>query len=140
MFALRSRFLLVEPLGSQDVPVTLLRHPFGACQMAIERTTRLVRLARRIDMENDTRHLPLVRGLPVGIEQPQIGDYMFIVVRRGHPFYRGGMGNIGIKRGLFHNGSKCPFLQPCSSLVPLGRTQRQKSPGSLELPVSRGAD
>jgi len=53
-------------------------------------------------MQNDPRDLLPIRIFRVGVEQTQIGDRVFVIVRRQHQIRRRGVGDIRIQRGLLH--------------------------------------
>ncbi len=77
-----------EVLGSmrgataQKMLVAVRCHPFGAGEMALEGLPRTGGLLRRIDMENDPGDLGPIRPFGIGIEKPQIGDEVLLVVAR----------------------------------------------------------
>ena len=80
--------------------VSLLCHPFRAGQVAIERSSRTSRLKFRIKVEHKSGDLAPIRTLAVGIEQPQIGDDVLLVVGRQGRIGRRQIGNVRIKRWL----------------------------------------
>ena len=60
--------------------ITVLSHPFGAGQMTVECMSCAIGLAIGINMQHDPRNLPPVGTFGVGIEQPQIGHQMVLIV------------------------------------------------------------
>jgi hypothetical protein len=87
---------------AQEVPVTVLGHPFRARQMALERLLSPRRLANGIDMQHDPFDLLPIRTFRACVEQTQIGDSVFVIVRCQHQIRRRGIGDIRIERGLLH--------------------------------------
>ncbi len=53
-------------------------------------------------MQNDPRDLLPIRIFRVGVEQPQIGDSVLLIVGRQLQVRRRGIGDIRIKWGLLH--------------------------------------
>jgi hypothetical protein len=53
---------------AQQMPVSDLCHPFGACQVSLERTPRAIRLPLGLDVQDNPRDLTPVGPFGVGIE------------------------------------------------------------------------
>lgn len=78
--------------------ITVHRHPFGAGQVSIERTSRTFWFAIGVDAQNDSRNFPPVRIFGISIKQPKI-RYQVAMVIAGQlaPVWRN-IGDICIKR------------------------------------------
>src|SRR5262249_62039789 len=64
----------------QKMLIAVLGHPFRACQMALPGTARARRLARGIDVQDETGRLGPVRSVGLGIKEPEISDKVLLVV------------------------------------------------------------
>src|SRR5260370_42195368 len=60
--------------------IAVLCHPLRALEVALPGAPRPVGLLRWIDVQHYSRHLGPIRALGVGIEEPEIGDQVFLVV------------------------------------------------------------
>jgi hypothetical protein len=98
-FILQIVVLSVGAPAAQQMAIAMICHPSGASQMALERFARALRIAFGIDVKNDSCNFPPVRLASVGIEQPEIGDDVLLVIGRQHGINRCQVRNIGIKRG-----------------------------------------
>ena len=65
---------------SEQIPIPVLGHPFGACEVALEDAPRALGFMGGINMQHNSRHFGPVCTFGVGIEQAQIGDQMFLVI------------------------------------------------------------
>ena len=54
---------------AKKVPISVLCHPLGTRQMGFPRPARPLRLAGRINMQHEARHLGPVRALGVGVQE-----------------------------------------------------------------------
>lgn len=91
----------------------MLRHPFCAGQVAVERSSRAIRLKLWIDVQHDLRHFTPVGSLLIRIEHAQISNDVLFVVDREHGIRWCGIRNVWISWGLFHKPSK-----RCSGITP----------------------
>ena len=82
--------------------ISMLRHPFCTGQMAVERSSRAIRLKLWIDVQHDLRHFTPVGSLLIRIEHAQISDDVLFVVDREHGIRRSKIGNVWISRRFFH--------------------------------------
>src|SRR5947209_8641474 len=80
----------------------MLRHPFCAGQVAVERTLRPIMLKLWIDVQHDLRHLAPVRPLLIRIEHAQISADVLLVVDREQGIRWCGVGNVWIAGWFFH--------------------------------------
>src|SRR2546429_2200573 len=64
----------------QKMLIAVPGHPFRACQMALPGTARARRLARGIDVQDETGRLGPVRPVGLGIKEPEISDKVLLVV------------------------------------------------------------
>lgn len=80
----------------------MLRHPFCTGQVAIERTSRAIRLKLWIDVQYDLRHFTPVGPLLIRVEHAQISNDVLFVVDREHRIRRRKIGNVWISWGFFH--------------------------------------
>jgi hypothetical protein len=89
--------------------IAMLRHPLGARQVALPSAPRALGLLRRIDVQHDTRDFGPIRTLGIGIEEPEVGNKMLLVIT-GKDLSLGGLvSNRGIERRLGHDhGHHCP--------------------------------
>jgi hypothetical protein len=60
--------------------ITVLRHPLRALEVALPGTPRALVLLQWIDVQHYSCHLGPIRALGVGVEEPEIGDQVFLVV------------------------------------------------------------
>jgi hypothetical protein len=82
--------------ASQKMTISMLRHPFRAAQMAIERMFCTIGFKLWVDVEYQLRHLAPVCPLLVGIEQSQICYYVLLVVHREDRIRRCYVGHVRI--------------------------------------------
>ena len=80
----------------------MLRHPFRAGQMSFERTLCAIMLKLWVDAEDKFCYFTPICPFRVGVEQPQIGYNVLLVVRRKHGIRGRHIGNVGISRRFFH--------------------------------------
>ena len=80
----------------------MLRHPFGAQQMAIECCPRAIGFMFRINMKHDARDFAPVSALRIRVEQAQIRDEVLLVVSGQDGIGGRAIGDIGIKRRRQH--------------------------------------
>ena len=66
--------------ASEQIPVPVLGHPSGACEVALEGASRPIGFTGGIDVQDDPSDFCPVRTCSVGIEQAQIGDEMFVII------------------------------------------------------------
>jgi hypothetical protein len=59
---------------------TLLGHPSGTREVALERQPRAVGFGVWVDAQHDPRDITPVRTFIVGVEQPEVGDDVLFVV------------------------------------------------------------
>jgi len=78
----------------QEMPVALLGHPFCAGEMAVESPPGTDRLADRINVQNDPRYRLPMSTFGIRVEQTQIGDEAFVIVRCQHPIRWRGISDI----------------------------------------------
>jgi hypothetical protein len=67
--------------------------------MTLEGCPRALRMSVRIDVEDDASHLPPIGIVSVGIQQPEIGDDMLLVIVRQHGGIRCQVRNIRVEWG-----------------------------------------
>lgn len=65
---------------SEQVSVTYARHPASALKVAVVNAPRPVRIAPRIEPENDLSRFRPVGAIGVGVEQPKVDCAMAKVV------------------------------------------------------------
>ena len=70
--------------------------------MRIECTLCAIALKLWVDAEYKFCYLTPISPLRVGVEQPQIGYYVLLVVHREHGIRGRHIGNVGISRRFFH--------------------------------------
>jgi hypothetical protein len=87
----------------QKMAIAMLRHPLGARQVTLPGASRALGLLCRIDVQDDTRNLGPIRTLSLGVEEPQIGNEMLLIVTGQNVGLGGLVGNWGIKRRLGHD-------------------------------------
>ena len=97
----------------------MLRHPFGARQMAVERLPGAIGVMFGIQMQHDACDVAPVGILRIRVEQAQICDDVFLVVNGQRGIRWRGIGDIGIKRRLLHALSRNTLLidQLCFGLL-----------------------
>ena len=99
-------FTSVGGAAAQQMTITVHGHPFRASEMGVEGTLRASRLTDWIDVQHDLRDFMPVGALGVGIEQPQIGNKVLLVVGRQPGVGRRDIGDIWIEWWLLHWGSR----------------------------------
>jgi hypothetical protein len=67
---------------AKKLPVAVLRHPLGACQMALPGVARPFGLACSINVQYPRRHFGPISALRVSIQKSLISDIVFLVVGR----------------------------------------------------------
>src|ERR1700681_2238701 len=72
----------VTGIPPEKVLIAVLRHPFGARQVALPGTARPLGVVGGVDVQDDPRHLVPVGAFRVGIEETEIRDEMLAVVSR----------------------------------------------------------
>jgi hypothetical protein len=80
----------------------MLRHPFRAGQMCIERTLCAIMLKLWVDVEHQLRHLAPVCSLCFRIEHSQISYNVLLVVYREDGIRRCNIGDVGISGWFLH--------------------------------------
>ena len=97
----------------------MLRHPFGARQMAVECPPGAIGFMFRIKMQHNSCDFTPFGTLHVRVEQAQIRDEVFLVVNGQHGIGGRGIGDIGIKRRLLHERSSRQVVvdQVCVGLL-----------------------
>jgi hypothetical protein len=70
----------VTGIPSEKVLIAVLRHPFGARQMALPSAASPLGMLGGVDVQDDPRHLGPVGAFCVGIEETEIRDEMLAVV------------------------------------------------------------
>src|SRR6185437_15106912 len=80
----------------------MLRHPFCAGQVAVERSPRAIRLKLWIDVQHDLRYFTPVRPLLIRIEHTQISNDVLFVVDGEHGIRRCKICNVWISRRFSH--------------------------------------
>ena len=65
---------------AQQMPISILGHPAGAGQVRCPDSLGLLRIVRRIELQNDPRDLPPIRAFRIGIKKAQISDEVLLVV------------------------------------------------------------
>ena len=93
----------LRSVASEQMPVPVLGHPFGARQMTLPRAPRPLGFTGRIDVQDDAGHFGPIRAFGVGIKQTQVRDEMFVVVAGQIVGVRRLVGNRGILRWLGHD-------------------------------------
>ena len=86
------------------------RYPCSVIHFARARWVSKARFARRrltnwIDVQHDLRHFAPIGAFGVGVEQPQIGNKVLLVVGRQRGVGRRDIGDIWIEWRLLHRGS-----------------------------------
>src|SRR6516225_3498480 len=89
----------------QKMLIAVPGHPFRACQMALPGTARARRLARGIDVQDETGRLGPVRSVGLGIKEAQVGDKVLLVVAGQSLGIWGRIGHRRIERRLRHETS-----------------------------------
>ena len=98
----RENFLgLLDSLAGplEQMAVAMICHPFGSGQMAVKGASRSLRTPVGIDVEDDARDLLPISIRSVGIQQPEIGDDMLLVIGRQHGVIRRQVRNIWVQWG-----------------------------------------
>lgn len=85
----------VSGAPAQKMPVAVLGHPARTCEMSGPNQPRPVRFGGSVNVEHDVGDLTPIRAVRFGVEQPQIGDEMLLVVCGQN---RIGWNNIGDRR------------------------------------------
>src|SRR5882672_2504055 len=88
----------------------MLRHPFGARQMAVERPSGAIGLILRIGVQHYSCDVAPVSNNRIRVEEAQIGDDVLLVVNGQYGIGGRGIGDIGIKRRLLHGLSRNRLL------------------------------
>src|ERR1700704_1489883 len=70
----------VTGIPPEKVLIAVLRHPFGARQVALPDAARPLGVLGGVDVQDDPRHLGPVGAFCVGIEETEIRDEMLAVV------------------------------------------------------------
>jgi hypothetical protein len=70
----------VTSIPPEKVLIAVLRHPFGARQVALPGAARPLGVLGGVDVQDDPRHLGPVGAFCVGIEETEIRDEMLAVV------------------------------------------------------------
>src|SRR5262249_21803859 len=65
---------------SQEIPVTVLGHPLGTCQVTLPGALGTLGLLCRIDAQHDPCYFGPVRALGIRIEEAEISDEMLLIV------------------------------------------------------------
>src|SRR2546421_5054500 len=89
----------------QKILIAVPGHPFRARQMALPGTPRARRLARGIDVQDETARLGPVRSVGLGINEPEISDKVLLVVGGQSLGVWGAIGHRRIERRLSHETS-----------------------------------
>src|SRR5580693_6956888 len=83
--------------------IAVLRHPSSAFEMGHPSAPCAIRLALRVDMQDDLRDfLPICSGA-VGIEKPEVGDYVLLIVNGKRVGHWSCVGDVRIKRRFAHD-------------------------------------
>jgi hypothetical protein len=90
--------------------ISLLRHPFRAGQMAIERSSCTSGFTFRINMEHKPRHRAPIGHLRIGIKQAAEGDDVFLVVCGQGRIGRRHIGDVGSSGGFFVILGRCELF------------------------------
>lgn len=97
----------IGSIATQQVPIAMLGHPFGARQVAFPSSARARRFCRGIDVQHRPRYLAPISAFGLGIKEPHIGDEMFLVVGGQGLGARSKIGHRWIKRRLGHVAFTC---------------------------------
>ena len=82
----------------QQMTIAMARHPLCTCQMGIEGTACTIGFSIGVEMKNDARNLAPIGIVFFGVEQAQVRDEVFLVIRCQHRIGGRGIRNIGIER------------------------------------------
>jgi hypothetical protein len=77
-------------------------HPPSPLKMGLPGTPCPIRLAVRIDMQDDLRDFLPICSVAVGIEKSEVGDYVLLIVNGEHIRHWGRIGDVRIKRRFTH--------------------------------------
>src|SRR5579871_1033494 len=88
--------------ATQQMTISMLRHPFCAGQVSIERASCAVLLKLRINMQNELRHFTPVCPFGIRIEHSQIRYNVLLVVYREDGIRRRNIGDVRIWRWFLH--------------------------------------
>jgi len=106
---------LVRRAPAEEVPVTVLGHPSGACQVRVPGSPRAIRLASRINVEDDLGNLPPVGSSGFRIEQTEVGDEVLLVVPREDSVGGRHIGDGRVERWRSH----ASVHPTCAQLAPI---------------------
>src|ERR1700733_3363316 len=67
---------------TEQMAITMVRHPFGAREVTIVGAARAIRLGARIDAKHQLRDFTPIRVVGFGVEQTQISNEVLMVVGR----------------------------------------------------------
>src|SRR5262245_16024083 len=104
----------------QKMLIAVLGHPFRACQMALPGTARARRLARGIDVQDETGRLGTVRSVGLGIKEPEISDKVLLVV--------GGQ-SLGVWGCIGHRWTKLRVWQETAEIAAITIEPLQQADG-----------
>ena len=88
-------------------------HPFGAGQMAFPGAPRAGGLSRWIDLKNNPSDLGPIRAFSLGVEKPQIGDDVVLVIPCQRVGCGGGVVDFWGEGGFWHG---VPSTNPDASI------------------------
>ncbi len=88
----------------------MLRHPFVARQVTLERPPGPIGFMFRIKMQHDACDFTPVSAFRIRVEQTQIRDQVLLIVQGQHGIGGRGISDIGIKWRLLHGCSRNRLL------------------------------
>lgn len=93
---------IFSPASMQQMTIAVVRHPFRASKMGVERTASTFRFSHGIDVQDEARRLAPIGVIGLGVQQAQIGDNVFLVIHRQDGIIGSRICNIGIERRRWH--------------------------------------
>jgi hypothetical protein len=97
----------------------MLRHPFGARQMAVECPPGAIGFMFRIKMQHHSCDVAPVSTVRIRVEQAQIRDNVLLVVDGQYGIGGRGICDLGIKQRLLHGLSRNRLLMTDFALYSL---------------------
>src|SRR5262245_29216136 len=95
----------VRRAALEKMAIAVLCHPLRALEVALPGAPRPVGLLRWIDVQHYARHLGPIRTLGVGVEEPEIGDQVLLVITGENVSLGDLVGDERIKQRLAHDHS-----------------------------------
>jgi len=82
------------------LPVAVLGHPLGALKVGVECPPGAIGFPARITMQDYAGDFTPIRSVRIRVQQTQVGDQVFVVVRGQDRIRRRDVSDIGIKAAV----------------------------------------